>query len=80
MRFVWGIIWITIGVLLIRYTFQITNLFGKVDWAERHLSSGFGGTYAMYRIVGVIVIILAFLFMFGSAGFITDFLRPVFGG
>lgn len=66
MKFVWGIIWVIIGILLMRYTFQLTNLFGKIDWAESHLRGGFGGTYTLYRLVGLFIIIIALLYMFGG--------------
>ncbi len=79
MRFVWGIVWIVIGTLLIRYNFQITQLFGKVGWAEHYLGSGFGGTYVMYKLVGVFIIIVSMLYMFNALGFLIEPLRPVFG-
>jgi hypothetical protein len=80
MRFVWGIMWVIIGILLMRYTFQITNLFGKVEWAERNLQGGFGGTYTLWRIVGLAIIIIAMLYMFGGIGSILKPFAPVFGG
>lgn len=78
MRFVWGIIWILMGVGLIKYSFNITNFFGHVPWAENHL--GGGGTYSLYKIVGVVVILLSFMYMFNLLGFITRPLGPLFGG
>ena len=78
MRFIWGVLAILIGIGLIRYSFQLTGFFGHIPWAESHL--GGGGTYTLYKLVGVIVIILAFLYMFGSIGFITGPLSPIFGG
>jgi hypothetical protein len=80
MRYVWGIIWIIIGILVMKYSFQITQLFGKVGWAERYLSGGFGGTYAMYKIAGLLIIIIAMLYMFNALGFWIKPLSPVFGG
>jgi small-conductance mechanosensitive channel len=80
MRIFWGMVWILIGFLLIKYSFQIVNFFGKVDWAERHLSSGLGGTYFMYKLIGIVVIVFAFLYLFGGFGIITDPITPFFGG
>lgn len=80
MRFVWGIVWVVIGILLIRYTFQITNLFGKIDWAEQHLRGGFGGTYTLYKLVGLFIVILAMLYMFGGIGLIVKPFAVLFGG
>ena len=80
MRFVWGLVWVIIGILLMKYTFQITNTFGKIDWAERNLRGGGGGTYTLYRLAGLAIIIMAMLYMFNSFDFIVAPLRPVFGG
>lgn len=77
MRFIWGIIGIVVGFCLIKYSFQITNIFGHIDWAEQHI--GGGGTYGLYKLVGVAVIIFALLYMFGNVGFITGPLSPLFG-
>jgi hypothetical protein len=80
MRFVYGIIMIAVGILVMRYTYGLVQLFGKVDWAERNLGAGFGGTYALYKIVGVIIVVVAMLYMFGGAGFLVKPFAPVFGG
>jgi hypothetical protein len=80
MKFVWGTVWVIIGILLIRYTFQITNLFGKIDWAEQHMRGGYGGTYALYKLVGLGIVILAMFYMFGGLGLIVKPLAPLFGG
>lgn len=80
MKIVWGIIWMTLGFLVIKYSYQIVQYFGKVGWAERYLSGGFGGTYFMYKLVGVLVIIFALLYMFGALEILTSPLSPFFGG
>jgi hypothetical protein len=61
MKFIWTIVWVIIGFGLIKYSFQITNFFGHIGWAEQHL--GGGGTYSLYKIVGVIVVILSLYFI-----------------
>lgn len=78
MKFFWGFVWVVIGTLVIKYSFQITNLFGKIGWAENHLSSGLGGTYTLYKLIGVVIIILAMLYMFGGLGFVLSPLDSVF--
>ncbi|MGE5393014.1 MAG: hypothetical protein ACM3NH_04700 [Candidatus Saccharibacteria bacterium] len=80
MRFFWGFLGVVIGVLVIKYTFQLVGLFGRVDWAETHLRGGMGGTYTLYKIAGVVVILLSMLYMFGGIGFIVSPLAPLFGG
>jgi hypothetical protein len=80
MRFIWGIVWILVGIAIMRYNFQITNLFGKIGWAESHLSGGLGGTYVMYKLIGLFVVIVAMLYMFGSADLLVKPFAPLFGG
>jgi hypothetical protein len=78
MKFVWGIIWVIIGILVMRYTFQIVQMFGKIGWAENHMSGGLGGTYTLYKLVGLLIIVLAMLYMFGGLGLILSPLDAVF--
>lgn len=80
MRFIYGMIGIAVGFLLIRYSVQLTESLGQIDWAERYLKSGMAGTYTMYRLVGLIFIILSLLYMFNAFGFILGPLAPLFGG
>jgi hypothetical protein len=80
MHFFGGLIGIIVGFLLIRYSFALNNMFGSVEWAERNLRGGLAGTISLYRIVGVIFIILSMLYMFGAIGFILSPLGSVFGG
>ena len=80
MHIISGIIGIAVGYLLIRYSIPLTEMFGRVDWAERHLRGGLAGTYSLYRLVGLIFIILSLLYMFGATGFIVGPLGSVFGG
>jgi hypothetical protein len=80
MQIIYGLIGVAIGFLLIRYSVALTESMGKMEWAERYLRSGMAGTYSMYRLIGVIVIILSLLYMFGGIGFILSPLAPLFGG
>ena len=75
-----GIIGMIVGFLLIRYSIALTDMFGKIDWAEAHLKGGLAGTYTLYRIVGLVFIILSLLYLFGGLGFIIGPLAPLFGG
>lgn len=78
MRFIWGVVWIAVGFVLIKYCYPLVSFFGHIDWAEHHL--GGGGTYTLYKIAGVVVIIIALLYMFNAVGFILSPLSGVFGG
>ncbi|HYE22791.1 MAG TPA: hypothetical protein VD998_04355 [Verrucomicrobiae bacterium] len=79
MRFIWGLVTIGVGFILIKYTFGLVQTFGKITWAEIHLSGGMGGTYTLYKIVGVVVIFLGFMYMFGGVDFLVKPLTPLFG-
>ena len=53
------------GVLVMKYNVQVTNMTGKIDFAEKFLGSGFGaGTYTFWRLFGLLLCILAFLWLF----------------
>ena len=80
MRFVWGIMWIVIGILLMKFTFPLVQTFGRISWAEEHLGGGLGGTFTLYKLVAVIIIILGMLYMFGGIDFLVKPLLPTFGG
>ena len=59
-----------------RYTVQITEFTGKIDFAERYLRGNFtAGTYTWWRLVGLGIIILSVLWFFG----LTSVLGSVFG-
>jgi hypothetical protein len=75
MRIIQGIIGIIIGFLVIKYSISLTDTLGRMDWAEKYLSS----TVTMYRVVGVVFIILSFMYMFGLMGVIAGPLGPLFG-
>jgi hypothetical protein len=80
MHIIWAITGVTVGFLLIKYSVQITETMGTVAWAEQHLRGGLAGTYSLYRIIGVIIIILSLLYMFGAIGIIVGPLSGLFGG
>ena len=80
MRFFTGLIGIIAGVLIIWKTFLLVGFFGKVDWAERHLSSGSGGTYFMYKAVGIILIVLSAMYWFGILDVLLYPFANLFGG
>ena len=80
MHFIGGLIGVGIGFLLIRYSVQLTEMFGTIAWAEEHLRGGMAGTYSLYRIFGIVFIVLSLLYMFNAIGFILAPLGSVFGG
>lgn len=50
------------GTALIKYNFQLTQIFGHNSLAEQYL--GNGGTYTMWRLLGVILIIGTVVYVF----------------
>ena len=80
MTILWGLFWIGIGFLMIRYTFVLVQTFGKINWAETHMSGGLGGTYTLYKLIGVLIIFLAFMYMFGLIDKLVGPIAPYFSG
>ena len=80
MRFILGPIIIALGILMMRYTVDITNVTGKLDWAEQWFGGGLAaGTYTWWRLVGLFFVILGSLWLFGLIGLVGNGLRAVLG-
>ena len=80
MRFFLGIIFIAFGFLIIWKSEWIFSNFGRVDWAEEHLGTE-GGTRLLWKLIGLTVIFLALLYMFGMLeGIIGAIFSPLFIG
>jgi len=48
-----------------KYTVQITNVTGEIDFAQKYLGAGIGaGTYTFWRLLGLLFCILAVLWFF----------------
>lgn len=54
-----------IGLSMMIYAEPLTRTFGKSGWAEYRMST-LGGTYFLWKIVGLIFIIVGFLFLVGT--------------
>ncbi len=57
------------GVLFVRFTFKIANFTGRQDWLEHY--TGSGTTYGIYKIFGVLLVIVGFMV---ASGFGNDVL------
>lgn len=64
MTFILGLLAIGVGVILIIYTEWFIDNFGRSAWAEEKLG-GEGGTRLLYKLVGMAMILLAFMTMTG---------------
>jgi hypothetical protein len=58
---------LAVGIFFLSYTERIVNFIGHNSWAEKYL--GAGGSYTMWRILGVIVMIMGFLYLIGQLDF-----------
>jgi hypothetical protein len=61
--FIIGLIVVVFGVLMLKYTFNLTNFTGNVGFAEKYL--GAGGTYSLYKILGIVLCLGGIMAMFG---------------
>ena len=69
MRFILGPLLVVLGVLMMKYTFWITEQTGKIDFADKYLPAPLAGTYTWWRLVGLATIILSLLWMTGMLNF-----------
>lgn len=58
-----------VGFTMVWKTSWWLEMFGRNSWAEEHLTSGFGsgmgGSWMFYKLLGIITIVCAFLFVTG---------------
>lgn len=76
MKYLIGFLVIGIGTLLVMKTEWLVNNFGRIEWAEQHLGIE-GGTRIFYKLLGVVLILGAFLAMSGA---FNSLLTNTFGG
>ena len=74
MKYVYSFLVIILGFLLVRYSNWIVRNFGYIDWAETHLGSE-GGTRLVWKLVGILFIIGAFLVI---SGLMNNLLYAIF--
>lgn len=56
----------------------IVNNFGRVNWAEKYLGYD-GGSRLFWKLMGIVVIFLSMLYMFGFIGGLIDLIfSPLF--
>lgn len=79
MRYFIGLLFIGIGFGLIFRTQWIVHTFGHIPGIDRWFGGG-GGTYALYKFIGLLSIFLSLLYMTGRLQLlIIKFLGPLFG-
>ncbi|PIR96395.1 MAG: hypothetical protein COT92_01365 [Candidatus Doudnabacteria bacterium CG10_big_fil_rev_8_21_14_0_10_42_18] len=53
------------GLLMMKYSVQVTNMTGKIDFAEKYLGTGIGsGTYTWWKLCGLGLCVLSVLWLF----------------
>jgi hypothetical protein len=75
MKYFFGILAIIVGVFMVIKTEWFLRSFGKSAWAEEHMGLS-GGTRMMYKLLGLVFIIIA---MLGMTGMLGGILISVFG-
>lgn len=70
MHIFYGLVGIILGIVYIKYNYQITQMTGQISWAESHL--GGGGTYTLHKLLAVILIIISILTITGTMSVIMN--------
>ena len=65
MKYILGTILIGIGFVIVWKSDWLMNNFGRIGWAEEKLGME-GGTRLFYKLIGITIIILTFLYMSGA--------------
>ena len=60
----WFIFGIPLGFLLIKYFESITDAIGPIGWVESIL--GAGGTYTFIKLLGIIIVVVSFIYPLGG--------------
>jgi predicted small integral membrane protein len=69
MQYFIGILGTVAGFLLVWKTTQVLNFTGQIDFAEKYLGTA-GGSRLFIKLIGLIVIFIAWLYMFNLGGWI----------
>ena len=75
MKYIIGILVIVVGCILVIKAEWFVQNFGTSSWAEQYLGTS-GGTRLMYKLLGIIFIILS---MMGMTGMLGEVIIGTFG-
>ncbi len=65
MRFILSPLVFVLGILVMKYSVQITDMTGKIGIAEKYLGVGIGaGTYTWWKLFGLGMCIISVLWLF----------------
>lgn len=74
MRYIFGILGIVLGMILVLKSEWFFSFFGRIDFADKYLGTE-GGTRLMYKLIGILFVIISLLYMTGG---VESFLTAVF--
>ena len=77
-RFLLSFVLFVTGFLIMKYSYNIMQFLGRIEWAESKL--GGGGTFTLYKFFGLFLIIIAILHLFNALPLILSPLSKIFGG
>lgn len=63
------IIGLGLGWICIRYNLKIVEILGKSAWVENKMT---GGTYSMWKLIGLLLIIAGILTLLGAFNFLFE--------
>jgi hypothetical protein len=67
-----GIGLVVAGILMVKYTFAIMNMTGRQEWIEKY--TGGGTTYSIFKLFGIVLVLVGLLFATGFGNNLMDFL------
>ncbi len=59
------IVFTLVAIGILKYTYQIVQIFGKMSWAERRL--GTGGTFTMWKLIAIGLIVGSLIYLTSAA-------------
>lgn len=62
----YGLVAIALGIVMLRFNYQMVNMTGRQDWIESKLGSG--STYLAYKIFALAIIFFGILLIIGLGG------------
>ncbi len=70
LRILGSLVVLAVGVLIIKYSVKITENTGPIEFAEKYLKAPLAGTYTWWKLVGLGIMILGVLWLFGMVDFL----------
>ena len=77
-RFFLALLIFGLGFALMKYSYNVMQFFGRLEWAESTL--GGGGTFTFYKLLGLFFMIGALFHLFGVWPILLSPLTGIFGG